>query len=56
MALGHWTGGGCQQSQNNPLNRALTQLAGHNATAGCWQGASQTAPLVCPGGQAELAF
>lgn len=40
-------GGGCPWSQDNPLSRALTQLAGHNVTAGHRQGASQPAPPVC---------
>lgn len=40
-------GGGCPRSHDNPLSRALTQLAGHNVTAGHGQGASQPAPPVC---------
>lgn len=51
-----WMGSGCQQSQGNPASRALTQLAEHNVTAGCWQGSCWTVPPVCPGGRADWPF
>ena len=38
------------------MSRTLTQLAGHNVTAGGAQGDPPTTPPTQPGGQAERVF